>query len=103
MKFILALTKEYIIDNQPIGKKLFREFCKQNQTYDNYYKFIEEIVTKNLSTHTKKKLIKFVLKEKYELAEDDKLNELAQEIIKKYLVKNVNIFFKYGFHAYIIF
>ena len=40
----LALIPSYLVENQPIGKKLFREFCAKNKQYDNQYKFIEAIV-----------------------------------------------------------
>lgn len=43
------LNKDYLIDNQPIGKKLFREFCAQIQVYDNLFRLIEAIVS-NLLT-----------------------------------------------------
>jgi G protein-coupled receptor kinase len=69
----LALKKEFIIDNQPIGKRLFRRFCATNDTYNNFYEFIESI-------------------EKFELAEDNLVvrNNLESQIIEKFLNKNTN-------------
>lgn len=37
------MTKEYIIDNQPIGKKLFYQFCSQIKTYGNYCEFLDDM------------------------------------------------------------
>lgn len=41
----LPLNKDFLIDNQPIGKKLFRQFCAQNPVYDNIFQVIEEVVS----------------------------------------------------------
>ena len=38
------MTKDYIIENQPIGKRLFRQFCACNSLYENQFKFLESIV-----------------------------------------------------------
>ena len=43
-----ALTREYLIESQPIGKKLFREFCSENVLYNSYQEFLESIVRKFL-------------------------------------------------------
>ena len=66
--FFSALTKEYIIENQPIGKKLFRQFCATNETYNLFFAFIEFL-------------------EKYELAEDDLqvINTLEKQLIETFL------------------
>jgi len=68
----LVLNQDFLIDNQPIGKKLFRQFCAQNPIYDNFFQFIEAI-------------------EQYELSEvaKDKLNQLAKQIIEKFLDKEL--------------
>ena len=42
----ITLSREYLINNQPIGKKLFRQFCAQNKIYENLFQFIEAIVSK---------------------------------------------------------
>ncbi len=41
----LPLTKDFLIDNQPIGKKLFRQFCAQSPVFDGIFQFIEEVVS----------------------------------------------------------
>lgn len=61
------LTKEYLIDSQPIGKKLFRQYCSQYPEYNNYAEFLESI-------------------ERFELSETDRLR-LGREIVEKYLLK----------------
>jgi hypothetical protein len=38
------MTREYLIVKQPIGKKLFRQFCSQNPLYNSYHEFLESIV-----------------------------------------------------------
>ncbi|CAF0926250.1 unnamed protein product [Brachionus calyciflorus] len=65
----IQLTKEYIIDKQPIGLKLFRQFCLQNKNYQKYIKLVQKI-------------------ENYELIESDNksnLYSLAKEIIDNFL------------------
>ena len=57
-----------MIDNQPIGKKLFRQFCAQDPIYHNIFQFLEAI-------------------DLYELSEvsRDKLTKSAQQIIENFL------------------
>lgn len=65
----IPLTKDYIIDNQPIGRKLFRQFCAHTKNYKKYIDLIESI-------------------EKYELIESDNkasLISLASEIVEHFL------------------
>lgn len=68
----LVLTRDFLINNQPIGKKLFRQFCSQNPIYDKFFQFIEAI-------------------EQYELSEveKNKINQLAKQIIEKFLDKEL--------------
>ena len=44
----ISLTRDYLINNQPIGKKLFRQFCAQNKLHENLFQFIEAIVSVDL-------------------------------------------------------
>lgn len=33
----------YVVENQPIGKLLFEDFCRENHKYDQCYKFLQKI------------------------------------------------------------
>lgn len=66
----IPLTREYLIESQPIGKKLFREFCSENVLYNSYQEFLESI-------------------QEFELAEDnDKLIGMFNTIKEKFFKRN---------------
>lgn len=55
----------FIVENQPIGRLLFREFCSHTQLYAKYNSFIDSV-------------------ESYEVQVDDTLNVTAASIIDEY-------------------
>ena len=86
----IELTKEYLIDNQPICKRLFRSFCTQSSLYECYYEFLEAIVSLKqafllFSAPSNASLHDFSFQDEFDLAESDKHIDLARNLWDKFL------------------
>ncbi|XP_075986532.1 G protein-coupled receptor kinase 2 isoform X2 [Anticarsia gemmatalis] len=67
---------DYVVDQQPIGKLLFRQFCERNRPhYHKYNNFLDAVSTYNISCDT----------DRYEVEVDEARVSLAAEVFGKYL------------------
>ncbi|ELT97717.1 hypothetical protein CAPTEDRAFT_149351 [Capitella teleta] len=62
----IPLTYKYIIEQQPIGRALFRHFCETKVAFKRSIDFLDSVA-------------------EYEVTQDEKRTVLAQEIVHKYL------------------
>lgn len=65
---MLDVRYEYVVDQQPIGKKLFQQWCEEKQSqYHHCLKFLEAA-------------------ERYEVETDEQRVELAETIKKDFMI-----------------
>lgn len=65
--FIPEFRYSYVVDQQPIGRLLFRQFCQDKKpSYHRYNLFLDSI-------------------EKYEIEMDENRTELAKDVFEQYL------------------
>ena len=64
---------EFIIDKQPIGKALFKQFCSSNLKFNALVEFMEDL-------------------ERYEISVEDQRLNIACEIMLKYFTEEVTLF-----------
>lgn len=66
-KFLLDIRYGYVVDQQPIGRLLFRQYCQDKKpAYHRYNLFLDAI-------------------EKYEIEMDENRTELAKDLFEQYL------------------
>ncbi|XP_029640097.1 G protein-coupled receptor kinase 5 isoform X3 [Octopus sinensis] len=61
----ISLTYKYIVEQQPVGRELFRQFC-QNRSESKFIEFLDAV-------------------EEYEISPDEKRPSIAQMVFDKYL------------------
>ncbi|XP_052868484.1 G protein-coupled receptor kinase 2 [Anopheles cruzii] len=67
LKNKIDVSYGYVVDQQPIGRELFRQFCKvKRPQYSRYITFLDDAT-------------------RYEIAADEHRVELAYEVVKRYL------------------
>ncbi|XP_067656914.1 G protein-coupled receptor kinase 5-like [Haliotis asinina] len=66
MKTKIPMTYKYLVEQQPIGRELFRLFCVKKPAFARIIFFLDSV-------------------SEYELAPDEKRMALAEEIVRKYL------------------
>ncbi|XP_058056135.1 G protein-coupled receptor kinase 2 [Anopheles bellator] len=67
LKNKIDVSYGYVVDQQPIGRELFRQFCKvKRPQYSRYISFLDDAT-------------------RYEIAADEHRVELAYEVVKRYL------------------
>lgn len=67
LKSKIDVSYDYVVDQQPIGRELFHQFCKvKRPQYFRYISFLDDIA-------------------RYEIASDENRGDLAYELAKRYL------------------
>nr|XP_026489591.1 G protein-coupled receptor kinase 5 isoform X1 [Vanessa tameamea] len=83
IKTKIDVEYDYVVDQQPIGKLLFRQFCERNRpNYHKYNSFLDAICASWSSSQNNKKSLRT---ERYEVEVDETRTALAVELFGRYL------------------